>query len=123
MVANQLFIRGDVNTVDLVCRHKAFFPLEARANGLHDIAGLAGYRLKFLARELADARYVPFNDVPWHDLLLLIERSGEDCTSSRGCRVWSFSTGKKAGERIVGIGKNTDPTVTIRRPVVALLCY
>jgi hypothetical protein len=66
VVADGLFVGGDVDAVDLVLGDVALDPLNFGAHVAEDAAGLLRNCLEVAGREVASIRDVPFNYVLWH---------------------------------------------------------
>ena len=61
--AHQLFVRGDVDAINLFVGHEAFDPIDFRSEFREDTAGFLRDGVQLLRRALAGTGNFPFDDV------------------------------------------------------------
>src|SRR4029453_14610604 len=66
VLANHLFVIGDVDAVDLVVGDVAFHPLDLRPESAEHAAGLLGDGTEFLDAHPSRSRHVALDDKSWH---------------------------------------------------------
>src|SRR4051812_48646253 len=68
VLADDVLIRSDIDTIDLVRRDVALDPLDLRPELLEYAARGLRYCLQLCRRRVADPRYLSLYDVFWHSL-------------------------------------------------------